>query len=73
MADDIKIKIGRKAEEKPKKLAKSEKAGPIEEGEVEGQSSWIIMQCPWCGGMNRCWDTPALDVWTCAWCGNLFY
>ncbi len=73
MADELKVKIGKKSEEAAEKIGKGEKAGPIEESDVEGQGSWILMSCPWCGGMNRCYDTAALDVWSCGWCGNNFY
>jgi hypothetical protein len=73
MAKDLTAKVGRKAEEKPERVGEGKKAGPVELNEVEGQSAYIMMQCPWCGGMNRCYDTDRLDVWSCAWCGNLYY
>jgi hypothetical protein len=73
MGNEIKVKVGQKSDKKSDKLKQSEKAGPVKESEVEGQSGWILMACPWCGGMNRCWDTPELDVWSCGWCGNNFY
>ena len=73
MEEEIRVRVGKKAEEGKKKTADAEKAGPVKEAEVEGQGRWIYMTCPWCLGMNRCWDTGRVDVWSCSWCGGLFY
>jgi len=73
MSDELKVSIGKKAEEKPEKVGQGEKAGPIDEDAVEGQGAWVLYSCPWCGGLNRCYDTAGMDVWTCGWCGQLFY
>jgi len=72
MAKDLKVKVPKKLQKKGKKGAKTKKPGPIKEVEVEGQSAWVLVQCPWCGGVSWAWDTPNYDYWTCAYCGNLF-
>ena len=72
MAKDIKVKSAKKVDKKPAKACKTQKPGPAKEVEVEGQSAWVLVQCPWCGGMVWAWDTPEYDVWVCAWCGGLF-
>ena len=74
MAKEMKIKGGKKVSKKPAgaKVGKGQKPGKLKEGEVEGQGQWVIVNCPWCGGLNRCYDTAAYEVWACAWCGQLF-
>jgi hypothetical protein len=72
MADKIKIKQAKKFEGKSSKVGKSKKPGPVKDVGVEGQSEWILVQCPWCGGVVWGWDTPNYDAWSCAWCGGLF-
>jgi len=44
----------------------------VEDADKGSGGKWTVMVCPWCGGVNRIYDTPSLDVWTCAWCGNMF-
>ena len=70
MTKHIKVRVGRKTEAKPEKVGEAKQAGPISEPPVTGQAAGELVQCPWCGGMNRVWGD--YEVWACSWCGNLF-
>jgi ribosomal protein S27E len=72
MAKPLKVKTAKKAEKKGLKTGKTKKPGPVKEAEVAGQSEWVLVQCPWCGGLVWAWDTPEYQTWSCAWCGGLF-
>jgi hypothetical protein len=73
MKNDIKIRVGRKTELPTQGLGRAARAGPPLRDEVVGQAVSLLMQCPWCGGMNRLDESGTYEAWSCAWCGNVFY
>jgi hypothetical protein len=67
------LRIGVKREKAAGPVTRGSEPGPLPGKEIEGQGLWLVMQCPWCGGVNRVEETveePGVIV--CAWCGNMF-
>jgi len=73
MKPKIKLIVAKKYEGKPvpARVKKLQKAGPIEHFEVEGQANWILVQCPWCGGMSWRLEGADYDPFICPWCGSI--
>jgi hypothetical protein len=81
MAEEIKVKVGKKIEPEEAKKLDLQKMGlaigkPPAEGEVEGQAApcgaWT--SCPWCGFVGRVTTcTGPVITWVrCGYCGNSY-
>lgn len=76
MADEIKVKLGKKAEKSAADPSKTAKTTPTpgEGSDVQGQYVYErLWMCPWCGGVSYInYDTDAYHWYECCHCGNLF-
>jgi hypothetical protein len=78
MAEEIKVRVGRKATEAEAKAVPAEKRGaltatpPKTTGDVEGQHNrYGAMICPWCGAIGYGWiNDHYYQLFTCHCCGG---